>query len=624
MSPLEVSLRSLPDAPGVYVMRDRQQRVLYVGKASSLKSRVRSYFQPGQDLTLRIQAMVRRVAGLETYVVASPMEALVLECNLIKQHRPYFNVKYRDDKRYPLLEVTTSETYPRLKLVRARRNNKNRYFGPFPDAGALRRTIKILQNVFRIRTCKIPMTKVIERPCLDYYIELCTAPCTRFVTVEDYGRQVELALEFLEGHTDRLMGTLRQEMADQARALQFEQAARLRNMLADLERVSEKQRVVLPEPSDEDYVALVAHRSQVGVQIMQVREGKLVGQHHVLLETHGEQDESAQMAAVLKQYYQEAGYLPRRILTSHSPLEPELLAEWLSQLRGRPVELRVPQRGDKKRLMELCGENARQAVEREALTPSRFERRRRGLEELREALALEELPWRIECVDISNLQGKQAVGSLVAFEHGVPRRDRYRRFKIKTKDTPDDFWMMGEVLTRRFSAFLAGDPKFSELPDLLIVDGGKGQLGVARTVLERLELFGTVQLAALAKENEWLFVPGQSEAIVLARGTDGLAVITHLRDEAHRFAITYHRKLRGQAFTRSGLESAPGIGKGRRDALLRHFGSLKKLQEAPVEELARVSGIGERLAAMLYAHLHPEGEAERRLLSDRERTRDHG
>ncbi|GMU50945.1 MAG: UvrABC system protein C [Candidatus Xenobia bacterium] len=609
MSPLEVSLRSLPDAPGVYVMRDKQQRVLYVGKASSLKSRVRSYFQSGQDLTPRIRAMVRRVTGLETFVVASPMEALVLECNLIKQHRPYFNVKYRDDKRYPLLEVTTSETYPRLKLVRTRRNSKNRYFGPFPDAGALRRTMKILQNVFRIRTCKIPMTRVIERPCLDYYIELCTAPCTRFVTVEEYGRQVELALEFLEGHTDRLMGTLRQEMAEQARALQFEQAARLRNMLADLERVSEKQRVVLSEPEDEDYVALVAHRSEVGVQIMQVREGKLVGQHHVMLETHGEQDESAQMAAVLKQYYQVAGYLPRRILTSHPPEEPELLAEWLSQLRGRPVELRVPQRGDKKRLMELCSENGRQAVLREALTPSRFERRRKGLEELREALALEELPWRIECVDISNIQGKQAVGSLVAFEHGVPRRDRYRRFKIKTKDTPDDFWMMGEVLTRRFTAFLAGDPKFSELPDLLVVDGGKGQLGVARGVLERLELLGAVQLCALAKENEWLFVPGQSDPIVLARGTDGLAVVTHLRDEAHRFAITYHRKLRGQAFTRSSLESAPGIGKERREALLRYFGSLRKLQEAPVEELARVTGIGQRLAATLYAHLHPEEEA---------------
>lgn len=609
MNPLEASLRSLPDAPGVYVMRDRQQRVLYVGKATSLKSRVRSYFQPGQELTPRIRAMVNRVQGLETFVVGSPMEALMLECNLIKQHRPYFNVKYRDDKRYPLLEVTTSEAYPRLKLVRTRRSNKNRYFGPFPDSGALRRTMKILQSVFRIRTCKIPMTKLLPRPCLDYYIELCTAPCTRFVSEEAYRHQVDLALEFLEGHTDALMRRLREEMADQARGLHFEQAARTRNMLADLERVSEKMRVVLSEPEDEDYVALVAYRSEVGVQIMQVREGKLVGQHHVMLETHGEQDEGAQMAAVLKQYYQAGGFLPRRILVNLQPDEPELLAEWLGMMRGRPVELRVPQRGDKRKLMELCHQNCTEAIVREALTPSRFERRRKGLEELREALELEETPWRIECVDISNLQGRQAVGSLVTFEHGVPRKDRYRRFKIKTKDTPDDFWMMGEVLRRRFDAYHAGDSKFSELPDLLIVDGGKGQLGVAVEVLEEQGLRGSVAVASLAKENEWLFLPGQSEPIVLARGTDGLSVVTHLRDEAHRFAITYHRSLRGKAFTLSALDRAPGIGKERREALIRHFGSLKKLQEAPLGELCKVPGFGLKTATALYEFLHPEGEA---------------
>lgn len=610
MSPLQASLRILPDAPGVYVMRDRQGRVLYVGKATSLKSRVRSYFQPGQELTPRIRAMVNRVQGLETFVVGSPMEALMLECNLIKQHRPYFNVKYRDDKRYPLLEVTTSETYPRLKLVRTRRNNKNRYFGPFPDSGALRRTMKILQSVFRVRTCKIPMTRVLQRPCLDYYIELCTAPCTRFVTETDYRHQVELALEFLEGHTDSLMRRLRNEMADFARALNFEQAARTRNMLADLERVSEKMRVVLSEPEDEDYVALVAYRAEVGVQIMQVREGKLVGQQHVMLETHGERDEAAQMAAVLKQYYQVAGFLPRRILVNVQPEDPELLSEWLGVMRGGSVQLRVPQRGDKKKLMELCHQNCVEAIVREALTPSRFERRRKGLEELREALGLEDTPWRIECVDISNIQGKQAVGSLVTFEHGVPRKDRYRRFKVRTKDTPDDFWMMGEVLTRRFEAYLARDPKFSELPDLLIVDGGKGQLGVAREVLSQLGLLDSVPIAALAKENEWLFLPAQSEPIILARGTDGLAVVTHLRDEAHRFAITYHRNLRGKAFTLSALDHAPGIGKERREALIRHFGSLKKLQEAPLSDLARVPGFGPKMAASLYAYLHPEPEAE--------------
>lgn len=601
---LKEKLARLPDSPGVYLHKDKQGRVLYVGKASNLRSRVRSYFQASGEISPKIRWMVSRVADVETILVDSELEALILECNLIKKYRPYFNVKYRDDKRYPLLMVTTGEEFPTLKVVRKPRNDRHRYFGPYPDAGALRRTIKILQRVFQLRTCKIDMKKPCERPCLDYYIELCTAPCTRFVNGQQYRAQVDQAIAFLEGHSDALLERLRQEMKEESEKLNFERCARLRDMVFDLERIAEKQKVVSRNRADhEDYVALDSRRDLVAAHVLQVREGKLVGQNSFFLDSHGEADAQQQISAFLKEYYGRGKNVPRRVLVSHEPYDSEVLTEWLAGLVERKVELRKPQRGQKKKLLDLCRKNAGQALELESATPSRFEARRKGLHELRQALGLEDPPWRIECVDISNTQGKEAVGSLVVFDHGMPKKDQYRRFRIRSGDTPDDYRMMREVLTRRFSK-LDDQRAFASLPELLVVDGGKGQLGVAVEVLTEKGLRDQVPVVGLAKEHEWLFAPGRKEPIVLQPGSKGLSLVTHLRDEAHRFAITYHRKLRKKQLRRSTLDQAPGIGEGRKKKLLERFGSLSKLLEASPEQLSEVEGIGPRLAGKLYDYLH--------------------
>lgn len=608
---LEETLRQLPDSPGVYLHKDRAGRVLYVGKASSLRQRVRSYFQAGAQHSPRIAWMVSRVHDVEVFLVSSNLEALILECNLIKKYRPYFNVKYRDDKRYPLLEITTSEPYPKMRVVRQARQRENRYFGPYPDAGALRRTIKLLQRVFQIRTCKVDMRRPLDRPCLDYHIELCTAPCTRYVDQVSYRSQVEAALEFLEGRSQRLLERLTAEMQRRAEALDYERCARLRDTLADVRRIVEKQSVVSRDPeAHEDYISLAAHRDTVVVHLLMVRFGKLIDQKSFTLDSHGEAGEGEQMAAFLKQYYDGHVTLPRRLVVSVQPDESDVIEDWLASLAGRRVEVRLAQRGEKRRLLELGLKNARRALELESAAPSRHETRRAGLAELQERLGLSGPPWRIECVDISNSQGKQAVGSLVVFEQGLPKTSEYRRFRITSGDTPDDFRMMREVLERRFRQG-GTEGRYEALPDLLVVDGGKGQLGAALEVLERVGLDSRVPVVGLAKQHEWLFLPGRSEPVVLAQGSRGLALVTHLRDEAHRFAITYHRKLRARASKRSPLDEAPGVGPAKKTRLMAHFRSLRRLMAASPEEIAAVEGFGPSSAAALHRFLHSAAEPER-------------
>lgn len=601
---LAEKLAQLPDSPGVYLHKDQAGRVLYVGKASSLKSRVRSYFQSGASHSPRIRWMVSRVHDLEFFLVGSNLEALILECTLIKKYRPYFNVKYRDDKRYPLLEITTSEEYPRVRVVRQARNKKNRYFGPFPDAGAMRRTLKVIQRVFQVRTCKVRMDKEAERPCLDYHIELCTAPCTRYVTAHTYREQIEAAIDFLEGRSERLIRRLNQEMKSYAEQLDFERCARLRDTLSDVHGIVEKQRVVSSDPrQDEDFIGLASRRDTVCVQVQMVRSGKLIAQKSFFLDSHGDADEAEQMSAFLKEHYDTPVALPKRLIVSALPHDREALEDWLSEKAGRRVEIRRPQRGQKLKTLQLCLKNATQSLDMETSTPSRYEARRHGLKELEEALVLEGPPWRIECVDISNTQGKQAVGSLVVFEQGLPKKDQYRKFRIKSGDTPDDFRMMHEVLTRRFRD--GGKRKqYEAIPDLLVVDGGKGQLSAACRALAEMQMTDRVPVVGLAKKHEWIFRPGQREPIILAPGSKGLSLVTHLRDEAHRFAVTFHRKLRGKASKSSLLDGAPGVGKAKARQLMAHFGSVKKMMKASMEELQQVPGIGPALASKLHAHLH--------------------
>lgn len=601
---LTEKLTKLPDSPGVYLHKDKAGRVLYVGKATSLRQRVRSYFQDSANHSPRIRWMVSRVHDVEFYLVESVLEALILECNLIKKFRPYFNVKYRDDKRYPLLEITTSEEFPKIRVVRQARNKKNKYFGPYPDAGAMRRTLKVIQKVFQIRTCKIDMSKVAERPCLDYHIELCTAPCTRYVGREDYAEQVEAAIEFLEGRSERLITKLQADMQTYAANLDFERCARLRDTLADVQRIVEKQRVVLSQSgADEDYIGLSARRDTVSVHVLCVRESKLLSQKSFFLDSHGEASESEQMSAFLKQHYDTPVTLPKRLLVSVEPDDREVLEDWLSEKAGRRVEIRTPQRGEKLQLTQMAVKNARQTLEMETVMPSRYESRRQGLTELREALELQDPPWRIECVDISNTQGKEAVGSLVVFEQGLPKKEQYRIFRIKSGDTPDDFRMMHEVLTRRF-ADGGKKEQYEALPDLLVVDGGKGQLSSARRALEEMGMTATVPVVGLAKQHEWIFRPGEKEPTILAPGSKGLSLITHLRDEAHRFAITHHRKLRGKASKKSVLDDAPGVGPAKKKMLMQHFGSVKKLMTATPEQIAEVEGFGVKTARDLHFYLH--------------------
>lgn len=604
-------LRQLPDSPGVYLHKDKAGRVLYVGKASNLKSRVRSYFHRGATHSPRIAWMVSRVHDLEFFLVSSNLEALILECNLIKKHRPYFNVKYRDDKRYPLLEITTSEAYPKIRVVRQARNKKNRYFGPYPDAGAMRRTLKVIQKVFQVRTCKIDMDKVAERPCLDYHIELCTAPCTRYVDQIAYRSQIEAAIDFLEGRSERMIARLTGEMQRHAQMLDFERCARLRDTLADVSRIVEKQSVVSSNPNDhEDYIGLVARRDTVAVHLLMVRAGKLIEQKSFFLDSHGGAGEAEQMSAFLKEHYDNPVKLPRRLLVSTVPEDQEVLEDWLSAKAGSRVEIRQAQRGEKRKLLELCLKNARQALEMETVMPSRYESRRSGLSELQEALSLSAPPWRIECVDISNTHGKEAVGSLVVFEQGLPKKSEYRRFRITSGDTPDDFRMMHEVLSRRFRDGGKGE-RYEALPDLLVVDGGKGQLSSACRALEEMGVAGTVPVVGLAKQHEWLFAPGQSDPIVLPPGSKGLSLVTHLRDEAHRFAITYHRNLRGKASKRSALDGAPGVGPAKRKRLMSHFKTMRSLAAATPEEIAAVEGFGRASAEALHRYLHGAVSAER-------------
>ena len=597
-------LAKLPTSPGVYLHKDIAGRVLYVGKATNLKSRVRSYFQNSANHSPRIRWIVSRVKDLEVFLVDSVLEALILECNLIKKYRPYFNVKYRDDKRYPLLEITTSEPFPKIRVVRQARNKKNRYFGPYPDAGAMRRTLKVIQKVFQIRTCKIDMTKIADRACLDYHIELCTAPCTRYVNEESYGEQVDAAVDFLDGRSERLLNRLKEDMKRYAAELDFERCARIRDTLSDVERIVEKQRVVLSSAGeDEDYIALSSRRDTVSVHVLCVRESKLLFQKSFFLDSHGGAEEKEQMSAFLKEHYDNPVALPKRLLVSVEPEDVDVLETWLSEKAKRKIEIRCPQRGEKRKLLELCLKNAHQSLEMETVMPSRYETRRQGLKELQTALNLDEPPWRVECVDISNTGGKEAVGSMVVFEQGLPKKDQYRKFRIRSGDTPDDFRMMHEVLSRRFAE---GGKKsqYAALPDLLVVDGGKGQLSSALRALEEMGMRESVPIVGLAKQHEWIYRPGESEPVILEPGSKGLSLITHLRDEAHRFAITYHRKLRKKASKHSRLDSAPGVGPAKKKALMAHFGSLKKLMSASPLEIAAVEGFGPKTAESLHAFLH--------------------
>ncbi|NYD41713.1 excinuclease ABC subunit C [Nocardioides panaciterrulae] len=617
---------SIPTQPGVYRFRDANRRVIYVGKAKNLRSRLSSYFQDIGNLHQRTATMVTTAASVEWTVVNTEVEALQLEYSWIKEYDPRFNVKYRDDKSYPWLAVTVGEEFPRVMVGRGAKRKGTRYFGPYSHAWAIRETVDVLLRVFPMRSCSNGVFKrsaQIGRPCLLGYIDKCSAPCVGKVSAEEHRRIVEDFCEFMGGHTRPFMRRIEQEMFAASEELDFERAARLRDDLGAMQRALEKQAVVLGDGADADVVALAEDPLEVAVQIFYVRGGRIRGQRGWVADRVEEGGTAELVENFLLQLYAgaDADSIPREILVPALPPDVDTFEQLLSDLRGSRVRIRVPQRGDKKTLQETVARNALQALGlHKTKRASDLTTRNRALEEIQNALELDEVPLRIECYDISNLQGTEVVASMVVFEDGLARKSEYRRFVIKGVDGQNDVASMHEVITRRFRRLLdeqarsqavegddgpmlvdpeTGRPrKFAYAPGLVVVDGGPPQVAAAQRALDELGI-DDIPVCGLAKRLEEVWLPRQEDPVILARSSEGLYLLQRVRDEAHRFAITHHRSRRSKTMVESLLDDVPGLGEVRRKTLLKHFGSLKKLKAASVEEIATVPGIGARTATAI-------------------------
>jgi excinuclease ABC subunit C len=635
---LRAVLRRLPTKPGVYLMKNADGRVLYIGKADSLGARVRSYFGTRGPEDARIGRMVTEVADVDYIVTDTVSEAYLLESNLIKEHRPRFNIRLRDDKSYPFVKITLGEDFPRIVRTRKLARDGSRYFGPYASASSVDETLKLLRKIFPFRTCNLDIPegkRVLERPCLLYYINRCQGPCIQAVEKVDYRETIDQIVDFLDGRQEPIAVDLRREMEGHAEALRFEQAAAARDKLRAVERTMEQQKMAAFSRAEHDVIGFARVEDEACVQVMQVRNGRLIGREHFVVEGARDVADDEVLGSFLQQYYANTDAVPRALLTPVLPADAEALAGYLADRRGVRVTITVPERGEKRRLVALASQNAEEALERErAEWMADASRRDEALGELAQALRLSRVPERIECYDMSNIQGTAAVGSMVVFIDGRPEPREYRRFRIRSGDTPDDFRMMAEVLRRRFSRVAklraetgalslaavgadeapqgeAGEEgRRSEpgwaVPDLVIVDGGKGQLSAAVGALAELGVTD-IPLAGLAKRFEELFVPNQAAPVVLPRRSQALYLVQRIRDEAHRFAITYHRDVRGKRALRSELDDIAGIGPGRKKALLKRFGSVRRIREATVEEVAATPGISRELAERLKSHLAREG-----------------
>ncbi|TMD49438.1 MAG: excinuclease ABC subunit UvrC [Chloroflexi bacterium] len=643
-------LNSLPHKPGIYIMKDGQGTILYVGKAISLYNRVRSYFQESTDLSPKNRSMVAKVEDIEFVVVKNEVEALVLESNYIKEYRPKYNVLMRDDKSYPYIKVSLTEDFPRVYRVRSFHHDGNRYFGPYTNSGAVDATLDLLNKLFAFRTCRYDAStwappaqgeppegwrqKLLPRPCTQYYIHRCIAPCVAYATREEYDAVIKQVILFLEGKHDEVVKSLQEKMQAAAENLNFEEAARMRDRIQAVERVLEKQRIISTEgQDDQDVIAFASGEDETCVMVFFFRNGKLIGREFFILQGTRDSSPGEVMASFLQQFYESSPHIPPELVVEVEPDDRAVIQSWLREKRKGPVTITAPKRGDKLRLIEMVKQNAREVLEQQRikwLTDS--QKTQLALEELQEALNLAAPPQRIECYDISNTQGTNSVGAMVVFEAGRPKPSEYRRFKIKTVEGPNDFASHQEVLRRRFRSVAkhtttvsadvdvdAGglsNVQFTEssgeherhdhsasdgtptdaqlqhdwaLPDLIIIDGGKGQLSAAMEVLQELQI--DIPTVGLAKENEEIFIPGSPDPIILPRSSQGLYMVQRIRDEAHRFGITYHRKLRSDRTFKSVLDEIPGIGPKRKQALMKHFGSVRAMGAASVEDLAALDGM---------------------------------
>ena len=576
-------LQLLPETPGVYIMKDDQGKIIYVGKAIVLKNRVRQYFQSNKNHSPKVRAMVAKIADFETIMTGSEVEALILECNLIKKHRPRYNISLKDDKSYPYIKVTLQERFPRVFITRRVMKDGAKYFGPYTNAGAVHESLKLLRKLFPLRTCR---QMDVDRPCLEYHIKRCLAPCAGKVGQAEYLQMIEAVCLFLEGRTENVEEMLQVQMKAAAEEYRFEAAARLRDQLAAVRKIAEKQNIVTGS-GDQDAVGMARSELGVCVQVFIIRAGKMIGREHFLLRGSEEESDAAVLQAFLQQYYHQAAFIPREILLPFAVLEQELLAEWLTKKKGAKVEINLPQRGTKRDIIEMAQGNAAKYMKDEAMRLKQANDQTEGaVEELGRYLGLTKPPTRMECFDISHIQGSETVASMVVFEGGIPKKSAYRRFKIRsTEGKPDDFLSMREVTSRRYGKLLP-----EEMPDLIIIDGGKGQLSSALEIIRGAGHL-MVPVVGLAKQFEYIFVEGSSEPVILPRNSQALYLIERIRDEAHRFAITYHRSLRGKRNLVSVLDHIEGIGPKRRKALLTHFGTLAKIKQATVEEMAKLPGM---------------------------------
>ncbi len=613
---LKAQLEGLPPKPGCYLMKDAAGEVIYVGKAVNLRARVRSYFHASAGLTGKTAELASRVAEVEWIVVGSELEALILEMTLIKRHRPRYNVRLKDDKRYPYIKVHWSDPFPKVSVTRRMADDGGRYFGPYTSVWAVHQTLDVLRRIFPYLTCDRVITGSDARACLYHDIRLCLGPCIGAVGEAEYRAMVADLCRFLEGRSEAVVERLRADMAAASQELEFERAARLRDQLLAIEKVVEQQKVVTQERIDSDVIAFARDAQGACVQVFFIREGKLIGREYFVLEGAAEADERELVEAFVKQFYTEAAYVPQRVLLPVEVEEARILQDWLTRRRGGgEVLIQVPRRGPKKDLVAMAAENAAETL---AALRAEWEADRskhvQALAELQQALGLAQPPNRIECYDVSTTQGTAAAGSMVVFEQGAPNRRLYRKFNIQAVQGQDDFASMEEILQRRFRRWQAAceqaalpggklDPAFGRLPDLLIVDGGKGQLSRALQVLERFGLVGRMAVAGLAKEHEEIYLPERRDAVVLPPRSDGLHLIQRVRDEAHRFALSQHEVRRRRTGLASRLDEVPGIGPARRRALIKAFGDVGAIRQARLEDLMAVPGISREIAQRLKSSL---------------------
>jgi excinuclease ABC subunit C len=614
---LEDKLKNLPAGPGVYLFRDDAGKVIYIGKAVSLKNRVRSYFQAGDKHPPKTRLLLQKTAGIDFIVTDSEVEALILEQNLIKEHRPRYNILLKDDKSYPYIKVTLAEDFPRVMITRRHVKDGSRYFGPYTRVGAVHETLRLLKKLFPFRSCRQKDPPRRERPCLNYHIKRCPGPCCGLVDREKYRLVINEVCLFLEGRQEALVRRLSHRMKEAAEKLEFETAARLRDQLQAVQEVIARQKIVTGGFEDRDVLALAGDAGETCVMVFFVRGGKLTGREHFMLQGTEDLDRGAVIAAFIKQFYSGVDFIPREITLPEAVVEEKaVIEEWLSGKKGARVRLKTPRRGEKKQLVEMVAKNARLALEQaRSQKAARREDAAEALAELAGELGLDPPPGRIECYDISHLQGTGSTGSMVVFEAGLPASGEYRRFKVRNVEGPDDYASLREVLHRRFrsaaeerelrkSGQVSGrEAGFCRLPDLVIIDGGKGQLSAAREVIKTLG-YSRIPVFALAKEEELLFGAGRNEPIILPPGSKALHLLQRLRDEAHRFALAYHRNLRGKAGLKSLLDEVEGIGTVRRRALLKTFGSLTAIQKATPEQLAAVKGMNKKAARAVYEFFH--------------------